>query len=447
MQRATGPSLFAVGGLAAAGAELRDLDYTWARVRERTGLTWQLPFPLSRLDEVDTPPLADESRPPVDWLIRLLLLGDEIPSERLDAFAGAATRDVLLRAGLLREHGANVSAQALVLPWEDLLLACDWPWLDVPSRVTVPDPSSAWTAQHVAPLPGEPTGTAVDVGTGCGIIALVAARHFERVTGVDTSSRAIQFARFNAALNGLDVGFETCSTRFLAEELEAPVDLLVFVLPVLFPHFWRRSAAAPVSEVDPGVDGRELAVGVYRHLHGSLTPRGRALLFHQVVLDSSDDLASWLRASGAGEELEVLANLVSEQSSRFGFARVSARRAGSGSLRVVRGPANLFAERQSREDVLRHVATADLLAREGAELSELVPRLYAWLEAVTVRPVADGALRPARTTLDGKPLDEAAWDAVQGLDGRSTVAQLGRQGHAEAVIRSLAAGGLVYLEG
>jgi hypothetical protein len=188
---ATGPTLSAVEGLAAAGAELRAHGYTWPRVRERTGLSWQLPFPLSQLGEVDTPRLAEESRPPVDGLIRLLLLGDEIPSERLDAFAGAATREALVRAELLREHGATVSARALVLPRDDLLLACDWPWLDVPSRVTVPDPSSAFTAEHVAPLPGEPAGTAVDVGTGCGIIALVAARHFEHVIGIDTSRRAI----------------------------------------------------------------------------------------------------------------------------------------------------------------------------------------------------------------------------------------------------------------
>jgi hypothetical protein len=443
---ATGPSLSAVEGLAAAGAELRAHGYTWPRVRERTGLSWQLPFPLSRLDEVDTPHVGEESRPPVDWLIRLLLLGDEVPSERLDASAGAATRDVLVRAGLLREHGGAVSAQALLLPWDDLLLACDWPWLDMPSRVTVPDPSSAFTAEHVAPLPGEPAGTAVDVGTGCGIIAFVAARHFERVIGVDTSLRAIEFARFNAALNGVAVEFETCSTRFLAEELEAPVDLVAFVLPVLLPQFWRRPAPGHVSEVDPGVDGKELALEVYRHLPRSLTPSGRALLLHQVALDPGDDLAAWLRASGAGDELAVLANMLYEQSSGFGFVRVSARRAGAGSLRIVPGPANVFAGKQSREDLLRRVETDDLLAQHRADLSDLVPRLYGWLEATTVRSVAGGTLLPARTTLDGERLDEAAWGLVQALDGQSTVARLQDRGYAEAIVRRLAAAGLVYLE-
>ena len=440
------PPLSVVAGLAAAGAELRGHGYTWESVRERTGLNWQLPFPLSRLDEIDTPRLADESRPPVDWLIRLLLLGDAIASERLDAFAGAATRDALVRSGLLRECGDTVTSDALVLPWRDLLLACDWPWLDVESRVTVPDPSSAWTAEHVAPLPGEPVGTAVDVGTGCGIIALVAARHFERVVGVDTSSRAIEFARFNAALNGVPASFDTCSTSFLADELDAPVDLVAFVLPVLFPQFWRRAAAAHVSEIDRGVDGRDLAIGVYRDLPRSLAPDGRALLFHQVVLDPEQDLAAWLRASGAGDDLAVLANLVYEQSSGFGFARVSASRAGSGAFHMVPGPASLFAGTQSREDLLRRVATDDLLARADAVPGDLVPRLYGWLEAMTVRPVADGRLLPARTTLEGKPLDEAAWELVQAVDGRATVAQLRDRGHAESTVRAVAASGLVHLD-
>src|SRR5215216_5944891 len=102
------PSLSAVAGLAAAGAELRGHGYTWETVRERTGLNWQLPFPLSRLDEIDTPRLADESRPPVDWLIKLLLLGDAIASERRDARRARPRR----AAARVRRHGHERRARA-----------------------------------------------------------------------------------------------------------------------------------------------------------------------------------------------------------------------------------------------------------------------------------------------------------------------------------------------
>ena len=43
----------------------------------------------------------------------------------------------------------------------------------------------------------------LDLGTGCGIQALLAAAHSEQVFAVDRNSRALDFARFNAKLNRL----------------------------------------------------------------------------------------------------------------------------------------------------------------------------------------------------------------------------------------------------
>ena len=439
-----GPSLSVAGGLAAAGAELRAHGYDWERVRDRTGLTWQLPFPAARLDEVDTPPLAADERPPVDWLIRLLLLGDAIPSAQLDAFLSAPARDVLVHAGLLREVEGDVAAEAMLLPFEDLLLACDWPWRDVGSRVIVPDPSSALTAEHVAPLPGEPAGTALDVGTGCGIVAFVAARHFARVTGVDISARAIDFARFNAALNARDVAFATCSPAHLERELDAPVDLVTFVMPVLFPGVWRREASAHVSQVEPGADGRELALRTYRQLARALRPGGRALLFHQLPLEPGDDLAAWLRTSGADAELAVVANLVHDVRS---------------DVRARLGPpdraAGLAADRPRPEPPLRRGPDAPrrrAAARDGGPAragrrgrGPAALRLGARHDD---RTVAGGRVQPPRVALDEIALGADAWALVQAIDGRASVAALGRahpELDVEDVIRSLARRGLVSL--
>lgn len=49
-----------------------------------------------------------------------------------------------------------------------------------------------------------PVGSALDLGTGTGIQALLAARHAERVVGVDVSERALEFARLNAGRNGIE---------------------------------------------------------------------------------------------------------------------------------------------------------------------------------------------------------------------------------------------------
>jgi hypothetical protein len=49
-----------------------------------------------------------------------------------------------------------------------------------------------------------PVESALDVGTGCGVQALLAARHARRVVATDINPRALNVTAFNARLNGLD---------------------------------------------------------------------------------------------------------------------------------------------------------------------------------------------------------------------------------------------------
>src|SRR4029077_18977469 len=49
---------------------------------------------------------------------------------------------------------------------------------------------------------GRKNGSTLDIGSGCGIQAILAAAHSDRVVGVDCNPRAIGLARFNAGLNG-----------------------------------------------------------------------------------------------------------------------------------------------------------------------------------------------------------------------------------------------------
>lgn len=50
----------------------------------------------------------------------------------------------------------------------------------------------------------QPVETALDVGTGGGIQAILAARHSRRVVATDVNARALNFAAFNSRLNGVD---------------------------------------------------------------------------------------------------------------------------------------------------------------------------------------------------------------------------------------------------
>jgi hypothetical protein len=70
----------------------------------------------------------------------------------------------------------------------------------------------------------------LDLGTGCGVLGLLASRHSEQVWATDKNSRAVAFARFNTRLNGI------ANLECLEGDLFEPVtgrrfDLVVGSLP------------------------------------------------------------------------------------------------------------------------------------------------------------------------------------------------------------------------
>ena len=92
-----------------------------------------------------------------------------------------------------------------VVPHDELLIASDRqlePGADArPDHVAgVHRPSL--TLSHLTVR--RPVETALDVGTGNGIQAILAARHSGRVVATDVNARALEFAAFNAQLNGVE---------------------------------------------------------------------------------------------------------------------------------------------------------------------------------------------------------------------------------------------------
>ena len=91
-----------------------------------------------------------------------------------------------------------------ILPVEDLLLASDGYSRgvdDPPDYVATFTP----TARRCSLItPRRHVRRALDVGTGGGAQALLAAHHADHVVATDVNPRALAFAGFNAALNGID---------------------------------------------------------------------------------------------------------------------------------------------------------------------------------------------------------------------------------------------------
>ncbi len=142
---------------------------------------------------------------PLDVFARLFLLGVPV---RLPA-ARAAMKSVPVEewsdAALVKIEGDLVEGLVAISPFEGLLLATEKPELldhgaDTDYVCSITN-STATVARFMV---RRPFANVLDVCTGCGVLGLLAARHSAHVLAADLNPRAIQFANFNAKLNGID---------------------------------------------------------------------------------------------------------------------------------------------------------------------------------------------------------------------------------------------------
>jgi methylase of polypeptide subunit release factors len=142
---------------------------------------------------------------PYNILVRLFWLGREVSESVLSQMVTGLDIEQLLAVRLLRRRDEKVRSNAKLTPYHELLLASDF----------TPQIRSDLSAYHVLGVGGasvtlagltvrRKVKTVLDLGTGAGIQAFLAVPHADHVVGTDTNPRALNFARFNAALNGLD---------------------------------------------------------------------------------------------------------------------------------------------------------------------------------------------------------------------------------------------------
>ncbi|MES2170523.1 MAG: methyltransferase [Actinomycetota bacterium] len=146
-----------------------------------------------------------------------------------------------------------------------------------------------------------PVDSALDLGTGCGIQALHAARHARRVVATDISRRALELAALNAALNDVH------SIEFRQGSLFDPVAGERFDHIVSNPPFVITPRAHGVPEYeyrDGGMVGDALVASVIAGLPEHLAAGGVAQLLgnweYRADVDGLDRAAEWLDASGLG---------------------------------------------------------------------------------------------------------------------------------------------------
>lgn len=233
---------------------------------------------------------------PLETLIRVFLLGQPVEAAEFARAVAPGTIEDWLGLGLLEAAGTAVRAAVQLRCYQGLVVAWDFARLGPggvrPDYVMGVSPSSLVL---LAMTVRRPARAALDLGAGCGIQALMAARHCERVIGVDCNPRAVAMARFNACFNRI------ANAEFRLGDMFAPVagehfDLIVsnppFIISPDFRHMFLNS----------GSENDDVCRRIVREAPAYLSDGGFAILnANWAVLEGEDwkaRLAGWFAGNG-----------------------------------------------------------------------------------------------------------------------------------------------------
>lgn len=147
-----------------------------------------------------------EAPSPYHTLFRLFILGQNVAASAVDLALRPVPWRSLVDAGLLQCDRDGVRSIGRLAPYEQLFLLSDFSAVETPRapaerEVLGVNPASVLLANLTVRRQNE---AVLDLGTGTGIQALLAAQHAASVVGTDLNPRALNFAAFNARLNGCE---------------------------------------------------------------------------------------------------------------------------------------------------------------------------------------------------------------------------------------------------
>ncbi|MFA4641078.1 HemK2/MTQ2 family protein methyltransferase [Pyrococcus kukulkanii] len=122
-----------------------------------------------------------------------------------------------------------------------------------------------------------PHDVVLDMGTGTGILALLAAKKAKFVVGVDVSKEAVELAWRNSKINGINNAIFVVSDLF--ESLRGEFDLIVFNPPYL-PGEYHEIQEDIDRALIGGPQGGEVIAKFFEQAKNFLKPQGRILLVY-----------------------------------------------------------------------------------------------------------------------------------------------------------------------
>lgn len=248
-----------------------------------------------RMAEIVVSRTAASGRLPtlVRLLIGLVAVDEE---EARAAFAPVALED-LLAARLLERSPGGIRSCVQVRHVHGMIVAAD-PEHSFTGRPLADDQvmGVSYSTDFLARITDRtPAGRALDLGTGCGLQALLLRRHADRVVATDVTPRAVAMAGFNARLNGIE-GIE-----LRLGDMFEPVTGELFDLIVSNPPFIIAPAVS-TRFLSAGLDADELMARMAGAAPRHLVPGGRAhFLGNWIVPDDGAweaRVAPWFEDSG-----------------------------------------------------------------------------------------------------------------------------------------------------
>lgn len=233
---------------------------------------------------------------PFGALVRLFILDLDVPIAELAPAITPLTTDDLVLLRLIERHGDVARPLVRIVPHDHLLITSD-----VRLRAGEAAPADHVPGVHrpsvtLAHLTvRRPVRSFLDLGTGCGVEAMLASPHAERVIATDVSARAVNFAAFNAQLN-LTPNIEYRVGSWFEPIGDARFDTIVCNPPYVI---------SPASEYiyrDSGLRGDSVSEQVVRSIPAHLAEGGFGTVQISWVADPDGDAVEavrrWVHDSG-----------------------------------------------------------------------------------------------------------------------------------------------------
>ncbi|GAA4144928.1 DUF7059 domain-containing protein [Leifsonia shinshuensis] len=249
--------------------------------------------------------LARSGAGPLATLAALFVLGRPVERDAAIAALPALGLDGARELGLIRVDAGAVAPAVDLRPYAfvDGLGPAEW-WIvsdlgELALGGPLPEDHVLGVGGASMTLSGlmlqRPVGSALDLGTGCGIQALHASRHAERVVATDISERALRLAALNAELNGVE------GVEFRLGSMFGPVAGETFDHIVSNPPFviTPRTEGVPAYEYrDGGMVGDGLVASFIAGAGAHLNPGGVAQLLgnweYHGTADALERVRGWV---------------------------------------------------------------------------------------------------------------------------------------------------------